>query len=207
MLPTFSTPEKVIKGPETTSPATNCLIYGSACASRNGIKSPEGIAMPYVMIPRKYMATKKKIRLVMRNSFVLRELNKLRMASSLVGGRGERERDHEAASSRAKRTPPTGARKAAATPAAAPHGSQNQLLLGQYKHKELQRKLQEPHYNQPMLQMPETVGIKLQQKDNISFSFSLRANHSLPKSQVPKAINDEGKVTNSEKHLYIVVTF
>ncbi|KAL0909919.1 hypothetical protein M5K25_020829 [Dendrobium thyrsiflorum] len=41
----------------------------------------------------------------------------------------------EAASSRAKRTPPTGALKAPATPAAAPQVYQTQLQLEQHKHK------------------------------------------------------------------------
>lgn len=55
-----------------------------APASMTGMKSPEGIAMPYVIIPRQNIAPKNKEREERWNSCASRELNKLRIASSLV---------------------------------------------------------------------------------------------------------------------------
>lgn len=60
-----------------------------APANITGMNKPDGMAIPYVIMPRKYMAKKKKTRLGMRNSWALSELNRLRMASSLVVSRSE----------------------------------------------------------------------------------------------------------------------
>lgn len=48
------------------------------------MKRPEGMAIPYVMMPRKYMAPKKMKRVEIRNSFLVLVLKRFLMASSFV---------------------------------------------------------------------------------------------------------------------------